>query len=70
MFQTSYPTLEKQFKPLFQRLQKNPKPWTNQHTLLVKQVKQKVIHILRTPMGRISIGSGVRASAVIGLSIT
>ena len=36
------PNLRKTIQPLFQRLQKNPKPWTNQHTLLVKQVKQKV----------------------------
>ena len=40
------PNLRKTIQPLFQRLQKNPKLWTNQHTPLVKQVKQKVKTLL------------------------
>ena len=34
--------LEKICRPLFQRLQNNPPPWTDTHTQIVKQVKKRV----------------------------
>ena len=35
-----YPNLRILIKPLFQRIKKNPAPWTNEHTQVVKQVKE------------------------------
>ena len=37
-----YPNLRILIKPLFQRLKKNPAPWSNEHTQVVKQVKSQV----------------------------
>ena len=37
-----YPNLRILIKPLFQRLKKNPAPWTDEHTQVVKQVKSQV----------------------------
>ena len=37
-----YKDLRKQCKPLFDRLQNNPPPWSNVHTTLVKQIKSHV----------------------------
>ena len=37
-----YPNLRILIKPLFQRLKKNPVPWSNEHTQVVKQVKSQV----------------------------
>ena len=37
-----YKDLRKQCKPLFDRLQNNPLPWTDIHTSLVKQIKSHV----------------------------
>ena len=34
-----YKDLRKQYKPLFDRLQNNPPPWTDTHTFLVKEIK-------------------------------
>ena len=34
--------MRKQCKPLFDRLQSNPPPWSNVHTSLVKQIKSHV----------------------------
>ena len=36
------PNLRKTIQPLYQRLQKNPKPWTDKHSNLVKQVKLNI----------------------------
>ncbi|XP_057990551.1 uncharacterized protein LOC131172936 [Hevea brasiliensis] len=41
-----YKSLAQDAKPLFQRLKKNPKPWTLEHTLSVKWIKQKVKSLL------------------------
>ena len=41
-----YPNLRILIKPLFQRLKKNPVPWSNEHTQVVKQVKSKVKELL------------------------
>jgi hypothetical protein len=37
-----YQNLRKQCKPLFDRLQSNPPPWTSVHTSIVKEIKQYV----------------------------
>jgi len=37
-----YKDMRKQCKPLFDRLQNNPPPWSNVHTFLVKQIKSDV----------------------------
>ena len=37
-----YPNLRILIKPLFQRLKKNPIPWSDVHTQIVKQVKSQV----------------------------
>ena len=37
-----YPNLKILIKPLFQRLNKNLAPWSNEHTQVVKQVKSQV----------------------------
>ena len=37
-----YPNLRILIKPLFQRLKKNPLPWSDEHTQVVKQVKSQV----------------------------
>ena len=37
-----YPNLRILIKLLFQRLKKNPVPWSNEHTQVVKQVKSQV----------------------------
>ena len=37
-----YQNLRTLFKPLFQRLKKNPAPWSVEHTQIVKQVKSQV----------------------------
>ena len=37
-----YKNLRKHCKPLFDRLQKNPSPWTSVHTSLVKEIKSHV----------------------------
>ena len=37
-----YPNLRILIKPLFQRLKKNPIPWSDIHTQAVKQVKSQV----------------------------
>ena len=37
-----YPNLRTLIKHLFQRLKKNPSPWSNEHTQVVKQVKSQV----------------------------
>ena len=37
-----YPNLRILIKPLFQRLKKNPIPWADEHTQVVKQVKSQV----------------------------
>ena len=37
-----YKDLRKQCKPLFDRLQNNPPPWSDTHTSLVKQIKSHV----------------------------
>jgi hypothetical protein len=37
-----YHNLRHLCKPLFQRLQKNPPPWTEEHTSMVKQIKSHV----------------------------
>ena len=37
-----YKDLRKQCKPLFDRLQNNPPPWSNVHTTLVKKIKSHV----------------------------
>ena len=37
-----YPNLRILIKPLFQRLKKNPLPWSDVHTQVVKQVKYQV----------------------------
>ena len=37
-----YPNLRKQCKPLFERLQSNPPPWTLEHTSIVQNVKKHV----------------------------
>ena len=34
--------MRKQCKPLFDRLQSNPSPWSDVHTSLVKQIKSHV----------------------------
>jgi hypothetical protein len=41
-----YQNLRKKCKPLFDRLQKNPPPWTDDHTSVVKEVK---IHVQTLP---------------------
>src|SRR5262249_19281304 len=40
-----YPNLNRQCKLLHDRLKKNPKPWSEEHTNLVKQIKQQVQNI-------------------------
>ena len=37
-----YKDMRKQCKPLFDRLQNNPPPWSDVHTSLVKQIKSHV----------------------------
>ena len=37
-----YPNLRILIKPLFQRLKKNHVPWSEEHTLIVKQIKSQV----------------------------
>ena len=37
-----YPNLKTTIKPLFARLRQNPKPWTQEHTNIVKLVKEHV----------------------------
>ena len=37
-----YPNLRTTIKPLFSRLKKTPKPWTREHTNIVKLVKEQV----------------------------
>jgi hypothetical protein len=37
-----YQNLRKQCKPLFDRLQKNPPPWTSVHTSIVQNIKKYV----------------------------
>ena len=37
-----YPSLKTIIKPLFTRLIQNPKPWTQEHTKIVKLVKEQV----------------------------
>ena len=37
-----YPNLRVLIKSLFQRSKKNPSPWSNEHTQIVKQVKSQV----------------------------
>ena len=37
-----YKYIRKQCKPLFDRLQSNPPPWSDVHTSLVKQIKSHV----------------------------
>ena len=37
-----YKDLRKQCKPLFDRLQSNPPPWSDVHTSLIKQIKSHV----------------------------
>ena len=37
-----YPNLRTPIKPLFQRLKKNPLPWMEDHTKIVKHVKTQV----------------------------
>ena len=37
-----YPNLRTTIKPLFARLRKTPKPWTQEHTNIVKLVKEQV----------------------------
>ena len=32
-------------KPLFQRLRKDAKPWTSEHTQIVKQIKEKIQYL-------------------------
>ena len=44
--------MRKQCKPLFDRLQNNPPPWSNVHTSLVKQIKS---HVKTLPCLGISI---------------
>ena len=41
-----YKDLRKYWKPLFDRLQNNPPPWTDIHTSLVKKIK---IHVKTLP---------------------
>ena len=37
-----YSNLRTTIKPLFARLRQNPKPWTQEHTNIVKLVKEQV----------------------------
>ena len=41
-----YKDMRKQCKPLFDRLQNNPPPWSDVHTSLVKQIKSHVKTLL------------------------
>ena len=37
-----FPNVRQICAPLYNRLRKNPKPWSTQHTQIIQQVKQKV----------------------------
>jgi hypothetical protein len=61
-----YQNLRKKCKPLFDRLQKNPPPWTVDHTSVVKEVK---IHVQTLPcLGILTIESKVVAFSSMSLN--